>query len=183
MRYDFRVFVLYAIVVGLVVGRVLGGRLDGLATLSFRWPWVAIGGLAVQVGLFAVPPGAGLDRLGPALYVASTAAVLVFVLANARLRGMPVVALGAALNLVAIVANGGIMPASAAALRAAGLEPSSGFTNSDVLASPALASLGDVFAIPAWMPLANVFSIGDVLVALGIAVVVASGMRRAARAR
>ncbi len=181
LRYDFRVFVLYAVVIGLVLGRVLGGRLDGLASLSFRWPWVAVAGLTVQVGLFAVPSGAVLDQVGPAMYVASTGAVLVFVVANARLRGMPIVALGAALNLVAIVANGGMMPASASALSAAGLEPSSGFTNSNVVASPALAPLGDVFAIPAWMPLANVFSVGDVLVALGIAVVIARGMRLPAR--
>ncbi len=170
-------FVLYAIVIGLVLGRALGGRLDGLATLSFRWPWVAIVGLAAQVALFAAPQSAALAAVGPAAYVASTAAVLLFVLANLRIRGMVIVALGAALNLVAIVANGGVMPASRSALAAAGLDAGSGFTNSNVLASPVLAPLGDVFAMPAWMPLANVFSIGDALIALGIAVVLAAAMR------
>ena len=34
---------------------------------------------------------------------------------------------------------------------------------------PRLAFLGDVFYIPASWPLSNVFSVGDVLIALGVA--------------
>jgi hypothetical protein len=43
-----------------------------------------------------------------------------------------------------------------------------------------LEPLTDVFAIPAGVPLANVFSIGDVLIGVGIAVVIAAAMRREA---
>lgn len=171
-------FILYAIVIGLVAGRLLGGRLENLAGLSFRWVGVAIAGLVAQVVLFSPPASAGLDVIGPVLYVASTAAVLAFVLANLQVRGMPVVALGAALNLVAILANGGTMPASRAALETAGLVTSGGYTNSQALASPVLAPLGDVLALPAGVPLANVFSIGDVVIALGVLVVVTAAMRR-----
>jgi Family of unknown function (DUF5317) len=171
-------FILYAIVLGLIVGRLLGGRLDGLAGLSFRWVGLAIAGLTAQVLLFAAPATRGLDQIGPPLYVASTGAVLLFVLANIRVRGMAVVALGAGLNLVTIVANGGTMPASRAALETAGLDGTNGYTNSQALASPVLAPLGDVFALPAGIPLANVFSVGDVLIALGILVVIVAAMRR-----
>jgi Family of unknown function (DUF5317) len=38
-----------------------------------------------------------------------------------------------------------------------------------VLAEPRLAFLGDMFHLPASWPLSNVFSIGDILIALGIA--------------
>ncbi len=171
-------FILYAVVIGLVAGRALGGRLENLAGLSLRWVGVAIAGLVAQVVLFSPPASVGLEAIGPVLYVASTAAVLAFVLANLQTRGMPVVALGAALNLVAIVANGGTMPASRAALETAGLVTSGGYTNSQALAAPVLAPLGDVFALPAGVPLANVFSIGDVVIALGVLVVVAAAMRR-----
>jgi Family of unknown function (DUF5317) len=173
-------FILYAIVLGLIVGRLLGGRLDGLAGLSFRWVGLAIAGLTAQVLLFAAPATRGLDQIGPPLYVASTGAVLLFVLANIRVRGMAVVALGAGLNLVTIVANGGTMPASRAALETAGLDGTNGYTNSQALASPVLAPLGDVFALPAGIPLANVFSVGDVLIALGILAVIVAAMRRPA---
>jgi hypothetical protein len=67
---------------------------------------------------------------------------------------MPLVALGAALNLLAITVNGGVMPASPAGLAGAGLgvdEP--GFQNSAALAHPRLAFLGDAFYLPASWPL------------------------------
>jgi hypothetical protein len=170
-------FILYAIALGLLLGRLLGGRLDGLAGLSFRWVGVAITGLAVQVVLFSAPAGREVRDIGPLLYAASTGAVLVFVLVNLRIRGMAVVALGAGLNLLAIVANGGTMPASRAALAMAGLGSSGGYANSRELASPVLGPLGDVFALPAGVPLANVFSVGDVLIALGIVLVIVAAMR------
>jgi hypothetical protein len=111
------------------------------------------------------------------IYVASTAAVLVAVIRNLRVPGMVLVALGALSNLAAVVANGGVMPTTPTALAAAGLAPTDAFSNSAVLADPRLAPLTDIFAIPAGLPLANVFSVGDVLIALGIPLVVAFGMR------
>lgn len=127
--------------------------------------------------------GALVGGLGPAVYVASTAVVLGVVILNARVRGLPIVAAGAALNLAAIVANGGFMPADPGALAAAGLTPASGPTNSVVSASPALAPLTDVFALPPWLPFANVFSVGDVLIGLGVAITIALAMRSNPAAR
>lgn len=171
-------FILYAVVAGIVAGLLLGGRLDGLAELSFRWVWAALLGLAAQVALFSDAGSRAAGDAAPALYVASTALVLAFVLRNARLAGMPIVALGAVSNLAAIVANGGTMPASRGALETAGLSGAAGFTNSRELAAPLLAPLGDVFALPAGMPLANVFSVGDVLIGVGVLVVIVAAMRR-----
>lgn len=178
------VFILYAIPLGILAGYLLGGRLDRLGDIRFHWGWLAVAGLIVQVGLFSSGLG---DILGPAsgavVYVLSTAAVLVAVLRNLAMPGMALVALGAASNLAAIVANGGVMPTTAAALRAAGMDPDDGFSNSAVLADPALSLLTDIFALPAWLPFANVFSIGDVLLGLGVAVVIAMGMRQGATLR
>jgi hypothetical protein len=174
-------FVLLAIPVGIVLGLLLGGRLDRLATLQFAWPWLAIAGLVVQVLLFSPSLADRISAdVGAAIYVGSTAAVLIAVLRNLRIRGMVLVALGALSNLAAVVANGGVMPTTQAALAAAGLAPSDAFSNSAILTDPRLAPLTDVFAIPAGLPLANVFSIGDVLIGLGIALVVALGMRERA---
>lgn len=174
-------FVLYAIPLGIAVGYLLGGRLDRLAELRFRWGWLAIAGLAVQVLLFS-EASAGIvgDGVGEALYIGSTAAVLVAVLRNLRLPGLALVALGAVSNLSAVVANGGVMPTTTEALATAGLVDDPGFSNSAVLANPALAPLTDVFGLPAWVPLANVFSVGDVLIGIGVVVVLALGMRRRA---
>ena len=46
-------FILYAIVVGLALGLVSGGRPAGLAELHFRWAWLIVAGLLVQVVLFS----------------------------------------------------------------------------------------------------------------------------------
>ena len=38
--------------------------------------------------------------------------------------------------------------------------------------------LTDIFALPTWVPFANVFSVGDVLIAAGVVVVIVAAMRR-----
>jgi len=172
-------FMLWAIPVGIVVGLLVGGRIGNLSGFRFRWGWLAVAGLLVQVVLFSPTGDALAGDLGPAIYLASTAAVLVAVLRNLRQPGMAVVALGSVANLAAISANGGFMPASAEALAAAGLPPGD-HLNSIVVANPALQALTDIYAIPAGLPMANVFSIGDVLIALGIVWTIAAAMRRRA---
>lgn len=176
-------FVLYAVPLALLVGRLLGGRLEGLAQLGFRWAPLAILGLAAQLVLFSAPVGAAVAPLAPALYVASTAAVLVAVLRNVRVPGLGVVAVGAVSNLAAILANGGYMPADPGALAVAGLQPDDAYSNSLVVASPALRPLTDVYAMPDAVPFANVFSVGDVLIGVGVflAIVVAMRARPAGR--
>ena len=171
-------FILYAIPIGLAIGLLSGGRLERLGELRFRWAWLAIAGLVAQIVLFAEPVASAIGQLGPAVYVASTAAVLVAVLGDWRITGMPIVALGAASNLLAIIANGGVMPASPEAVSAIDPLGAEGFSNSVVMADPALRPLTDIFALPAWLPFTNVFSIGDVLIGVGVVVVIAAAMRR-----
>ena len=172
-------FIVLAVPIGLVLGFLMGGRLDRLSEIRFEWAWLAVIGLAVQILLFSTPIGGSFrGGVGEAIYVASTGLVLIAVWRNLRVPGLALVALGAISNLAAIVANDGVMPTTPEALAAAGLDPLDGFSNSAVLEDPALAPLTDIFALPPWLPLANVFSIGDVLIALGIVVVIAVGMRR-----
>lgn len=171
-------FILYAVLIGLALGFLLGGRPSGLAALTLRWPWAMVGGLLVQIVLFSDQVTAWVGNAGPPIYVASTGVVFLAVLANRRLPGMPVVAFGAACNLAAIAANGGYMPAAPGALEALHRVTASVYSNSSVVANPALASLTDIFAVPAWMPFANVFSVGDVAIAAGVALVIAAAMRR-----
>ena len=172
-------FVLLAVPIGVIVGYLIGGRLDRLQQIRFEWGWLAVAGLGVQILLFSTSLADGLSPgVGEAIYVASTGAVLVAVWRNLAVPGLALVAVGAISNLAAIVANVGVMPTTREALATAGLETDDAFSNSAVLADPALAPLTDIFAIPAGLPFANVFSIGDVLIALGIVTTIAIGMRR-----
>jgi hypothetical protein len=167
---------LYALVAGIAVGLVTGGRAGRLGRLRIRWPWLVAAGMFVQVALFSTPLGAVAGEAAPAIYLATNAAVVAAVLANLAVPGLVLVAAGAASNVTAIAVNGGYMPVSAGALEALGRAAQSGYSNSRHLPAPALEPLTDVFAMPAWLPLANVFSVGDVLISLGVLIAVVATM-------
>jgi hypothetical protein len=173
-------FLFYALPIGLLLGFALGGRASGLANIKFRWGMLAVAGFAVQIILFSGPVSERIGDAGPVVYVASTALVLVAVLANLRLPGMALVAIGAASNLAAILANGGYMPASHSAA-VVGSDGIVVYSNTRVFGSPALEPLTDVIVLPAWLPFTNIASIGDLLIGAGIAIVIASSMRAARR--
>jgi hypothetical protein len=170
-------FILYALLVGLLVGLLAGGRPSGIGQVQFKSGWLIFLGFGTQLVLFAPPVAERVGTLGPPIYVASTAVVLAALIRNAAQPGLPIVALGAVSNFLAIAANGGYMPASTEALAALGKVPASGFSNSAVVTDPAFAPLTDIFALPAGLPFANVFSVGDVLIAIGVAVAIAIAMR------
>lgn len=174
-------FILYGVVAGLAVGLLAGGRIERLADLRIRWAWLAIAALAAQVVLFLPSVGDALGPVAPWVYAGSSAAIFAVILANMRVPGLALVAAGAACNLAAIIANGGYMPVSAGALASLGWDEPPGYSNSAAVADPALAPLTDLFAMPPWFPFANVFSLGDVLIAVGIAATIALAMRRARR--
>src|SRR5215211_5569435 len=71
------------------------------------------------------------------------------------------------------IANGGYMPASPAAAAAVGHSATDTYSNSAIVDGAALAPLTDIFALPTWLPFSNVFSLGDVLIAAGIAAAIA----------
>ena len=147
-----------------------GGRLVTLKDVELRAAWLPAAALAVQVLIITVIPGV-LDGIHAPVHLATYALLAVFLWCNRRLPGLWLVAVGAAANLAAIVANGGVMPASAGALAAAGMPATLAgeYANSALVQGAHLAWLGDVFAIPESWPLTNVFSIGDVLIAAGFA--------------
>jgi hypothetical protein len=163
---------LLGVLIGLATVPLAGGRLASLGTVRLRFGPAIFGALAVQIGILTVMPG-GNDAMHRVLHLGSYALALLFLGANRRIGGMAIVAIGTLLNLLAIAANGGVMPASARALRAAGeLASNDEFRNSAAVHHPRLLFLGDVFAVPNGWPLHNVFSIGDVFIAIGVAIVV-----------
>lgn len=163
-----RLILVAVVILAALAVPLAGGRLGALVELRLRRVWAIFAALALQVAALDLP---GLPEGARAvLVVASYPVGALFLAANWRVPGMRLVALGGALNLAAICANGGVMPAAPSALAGAGLPPDApGFQNSAAVADPRLAFLGDVFYVPASWPLSNVFSVGDVLIALGVA--------------
>jgi len=163
---------LAVVILSVVTVRPAGGSLAALGRVRVRYAPAIFGALAIQIVIFAVVPS-GNPWLHRMLHIASYALAAVFVIANRRLAGMRMLALGATLNLIAILANNGVMPASRSALRTAGmLTSSTDFLNSAAVPHPRLLFLGDILAVPHAVPLANVYSIGDVCIAIGVAVAI-----------
>lgn len=153
-----------------------GGSLRGLAEVRLERTWVILAALGLQLVLTV---GVTPPDVGATLHLVSYAIAGTFVLVNRRVPGLVVTASGGALNLAAIAANGGVMPASPRALELAGIAATpERFANSAALEGARLSWLGDVFAIPDPWPLANVFSVGDVVLAIGIGIVFHSAGRR-----
>lgn len=146
---------------------VAGGRLAALGQVRLRHAWTIPAALAVQVYITTIAPN-GSRGVHVAAHLGSYLLAGAFVVANRDLPFIWIIALGGTLNLLAIAANGGVMPADAHALQRAGWPSASDqFENSIALADPKLLFLGDVFAVPRWLPLANVFSVGDIILVLG----------------
>ena len=155
--------------VGLVVVTLplTGGRLSRLAEVRFCRLWLLMTAAGMQVGVALL---SGPRDLQVALHVGSYVVAGLFFWNNRRIPGLWLIAIGGALNFLAIAANGGVMPADPAALEAAGMALHPGhFSNSVAIIDPHLRFLGDIFAIPEPFPLRNVFSIGDLTIALGAA--------------
>lgn len=171
---------LLPIALALPVALLLGGRLAHLAELRLRGLWLFFLAFGIQVVAFpfAFLPWTTGESTAKALWLVSYGCLLAAAVANRRILGAQVVALGMALNLAAILTNGGRMPATPEAMEAAGLDFAVKH-NSVASADPALPWLVDRFAAPDWMPLTNVFSVGDVVIALGsvVLVVAATGAR------
>ena len=177
---------LYSIAAGLIIGRLVGGRTRNLEAVRFAWWPLALAGFIVQLLLFADPIQVRVGAEGPLIYVASTVAVLLALLRNVRLPGFLILASGAILNLVAVVANGGFMPSSAEAwleLTGSAAIPVAHYSNVTLIGPDTLFPfLGDIFVFPRPLPLATAFSIGDALIALGAIIFLVTAMRSPARA-
>jgi hypothetical protein len=166
------VFILYAVLAGLLAGLLTGGSAARLGDLHFRWSALIAAGMAVQLLLFSTPLGEALGPAAPVVYIASNLAVLAAVWRNLAIPGLRIVFAGGVANLIAICANGGYMPVSPDALAALGRLPRGGYVNARAFDAVVLGPLTDLFAMPAWLPMANIFSVGDVLIGVGAAVAI-----------
>ncbi len=177
-----------ALVLGVVVGLLRGGRIHSLTNLPLRRPCLAVAAVSAQAAATVIRP----DAVPPwPLFAASYLAVAAWLAGNvhasagAARRGYACVALGYVLNMAAVLPNGG-MPVSIAALRRAGgsegaflqlpnLDKHVAAQNDAVMAL-----LGDVVPIPA---LSAVISVGDIVILVGATMLVVFGMASPARHR
>jgi hypothetical protein len=163
---------LAALVIGLAAGLLTGGNIENFARIKFRWPVIVLAGVVVREIVLLTPFG----RVEGAeyVYVAALAAIIAWtVLHLDRLPGIGFVTAGGLLNLTVILANGGHMPVAAAL---AGPLLSRGTIGQYTLMGPGtnLNFLADWISLG---PIPEAYSPGDLVIALGIALVVFLGVR------
>ncbi len=170
------VFSLVVLLVALAVGFAVGGDLGRLGDLVLRRGTLIVAAVLLQLG------GALLG--GPAYPVGlAVSALLVagFLVLNRGVRGTGLLALGLLSNALVVGLNGA-MPVSSEASGRAGIATQDIVSGADPrheLADPAtrLDVLGDIIPVlMPWRP--EVVSVGDVLVAAGLAQLVVVGMTR-----
>lgn len=172
---------LVAFCVSIAVALLRGGTFRTLTGLSLRCGWVALVAFCAQALVMynPLPRAEGLLGYHSLILLVSYAALIVVVVLNIKLPGMPLVGIGLGMNLLVILLNGGFMPITWEALAQAGLtnlalSPEAGsriMATKDVLLprdQTRLWILSDILVIPAQLPLSSVFSVGDVLLACGI---------------
>jgi Family of unknown function (DUF5317) len=176
------VIIVVASIAAILTVPLTGRSLAALAKLTLRRVWLVWLSIGLQLVITLIPRFP--NWLGQPLHLLTFVLSAAFLWSNRHLPGAPLVALGAGMNLAAIAANGGTMPASSWAWHAAGLPVEAGqFKNSNVVSGARLPWLGDVFAIPKGWPFANVFSAGDVVIVIAVASLAHAWCRRSASIR
>jgi len=169
------------ILLSVLTGYLVGGRLRGFERLHLHHWWLAPIGLALQA--FPLPDARhGTDLLvRMAVLGTSYAVLLIFAGINFKIPGVPLLLVGLTLNAVVVIANGG-MPASRHALEASGqtealkhLTADEGAKHHLMTSADHLTPLADVIPIPP--PIEQVASVGDVFVYAGLAWLIVAVMR------
>lgn len=178
-----------AAVVAILIGWLRGGSLSHLADLPLRGGWIAVVAFGLQVYLIYFPElkTEGLSaRVG--LLFFSYALLFFVVWQNRRLPGIGILAVGLVTNLSVMLLNGGYMPITPEALAQVGhtqniLSPEPGgrvLASKDIVLPRDMTLawwLADIFVLAPPFPWPTVFSVGDVLIATGIFLLVQHGMR------
>jgi small-conductance mechanosensitive channel len=151
-------FVTVALALG--VALVTGGSLRSIAATELRHPSILAVAVGIQLALEVLHPTSGTaGHLASALLVVSYVFLLLFCVANLRLRGLAVVAVGIALNGAIITVNRG-MP-----IRAPEAAVEHTTKHHAERPSDRLTGFGDIILVPA---LRQSLSFGDLIMMVGL---------------
>jgi hypothetical protein len=161
-------FVTVALALG--VALVTGGSLRSIGATEIRHPSILAVAVGIQLALEVLHPTSGTaGHLASALLVVSYVFLLLFCLANLRLRGLAVVMVGIALNGAVITLNKG-MP-----IRAPEAAVETTTKHHAERPSDKLTFLSDIILVPA---LRQSLSFGDLIMLVGLVDVVFHASRK-----
>jgi len=164
------IFFVSTIALAIIVIVATKGSFERLGRLHFRVLWLLFLGLAVQIVLEVVEfPKDRMEDVGFAILLLSYVLILGFCVVNRSVRGMTLIAIGVALNVLVIALNQG-MPTKDDVRERGGRQVHVPIEQT-VKHRPQehddlLVFLGDVITVPSFPN--QQFSIGDIVMGLGI---------------
>ncbi|MDP2872893.1 MAG: DUF5317 domain-containing protein [Bacillota bacterium] len=184
---------LLVVALSLLVGLLRGYRIGDLFSHRFRGMPLFFGSLAIQLILGTARAEATLwiRAAAPLLNLGSMGLLVLALILNHELWGARFAALGVFANVAVIFANGGKMPVSTEALRSVGMPASRvayliagrSLVHRPMRPGTALWFLGDLLYLPPPIVRSAVFSIGDIILAGGVFLLIQDAMSKSAALR
>jgi hypothetical protein len=177
------IFFAATIALALIVVIATKGSFQRLGSLQFKSSWLLFAALAIQIALeFVDVPKDRIEDVGVGVLLLSYALIFGFCFVNRKVKGMRLIALGVALNVLVIALNQG-MPTKDDVRQRNGREVHVPIEQT-VKHRPqqdddVFGFLGDVITAPGFPN--QQFSIGDIVMSLGIVNLCFEGSRRPRR--
>ncbi len=166
-----------AVIASVAVGKVRKGSIKGLGKMPVKKPYLFAAAFLIQF-LIVYLGGKNLpfvDLYAPHLHFISFCILFTALWINRHIWEMKLIGTGVLCNFIAIFTNGGQMPVSTEALERSEmlylvelLKSNSYPTHTLMKQHMNFKFLGDVFSLPPPYPRPRVFSIGDVIMAIGL---------------
>jgi hypothetical protein len=168
----------------LIYGTLRRGKISGIADIDIKKPSLFIAAFVLEFGMLNLA-----NKFHVIMEYQSSIHFFVYLLLfiglwyNRNNKYFRIISVGVLLNFIVIFANGGRMPVSIDALKAAGLnnlipdlQANKIATHQVLTSSTRLKFLADVLVLPKPYPLPKTFSIGDFIMATGTFLLVTNAM-------
>ena len=170
-----------SIILAIVIGYILKGRLKNLINLKFQYVSLIIVGFLLE-RLLNLLIQQQFIKISPITYVLDLimyGLIFTFIILNTRYKELIIMGVGFLLNALVIFTNGGAMPVSGSALETMGVV--GGLVDKGLYAmmheGTRLKILADIIPIHL-SRIGFVISIGDIILCLGMMILIIRGMKR-----
>lgn len=173
----------------LIIGKIRGGKIRNIGEICIKGWYLFVGAFVIEKSSVLIESFTDgnmaqfIQRNFSYLHIGVYLITLIGLILNMKKRGILTIFTGTLLNFITIIFNGGKMPVSLKGLNFASLwEKASLLKVNGVLThtlidhSTKFYYLSDIIPIPHPYPLAKIISIGDIIIAVGIFILIQRAM-------
>lgn len=166
------------LVLGIIIGKLRGGKLKNLGKVIFRSSFLLVFSLLLQLGtsiLISIGNEKAIDNR-MLIYIVAYIMLFIVLFFNLERGSVWLILIGTIANFAAIILNGGSMPIDISILEKMGFENM--LQSIQIGAMPNYISISEAqyftvylakrFGTPEWYPFKQIFSVGDLGISLGL---------------